>query len=57
MIRLAIVGTGGMAGGHAGNFAAIRGCKLVAACDLVGDRAADFARRYNIPPAAKTTTI
>jgi predicted dehydrogenase len=49
MIRLAIVGTGGMAHGHAKAFAAIRGCRLAAACDVLPDRAAAFAREFGIP--------
>lgn len=49
MIKLAIVGTGGMANSHARHFQEIRGVKLVAACDVDQSRAADFARKYNVP--------
>ena len=49
MIRIAIVGTGGMANGHATAFAQIRGCKVVAACDLIAERANAFAERHGIP--------
>ena len=49
MINIAIVGTGGMAGGHASSFKSMRGCKLVACCDLDLKRAKKFAERYDIP--------
>jgi len=49
MIRIAIVGTGGMANSHARAFSAMRGCKLVAACDVIPERVAAFAERHGIP--------
>jgi len=49
MIRLAIVGTGGMANSHAKAFSAIKGCKLVAACDIVREKAQAFADKHGIP--------
>jgi predicted dehydrogenase len=49
MIDIAIVGTGGMANTHARAFQAIRGCRLVAACDVVREKAESFAERYGIP--------
>lgn len=49
MIKLAIVGTGGMGNTHAKKFAAIPGVKLVACCDVDGGRAKDFASTYAIP--------
>jgi predicted dehydrogenase len=49
MIRIAIVGTGGMANAHARAFAAIRGCKVVAACDIIPERAEEFAKRHGVP--------
>jgi predicted dehydrogenase len=57
MIRIAIVGTGGMANAHATSFKGIRGCKLVAACDIKGKRARDFARRHGIAPDAVFTDV
>jgi predicted dehydrogenase len=48
-LRIAIVGTGGMANAHAERYAAIRGCRVVAACDIDPVRAADFAKRHAIP--------
>ena len=51
MIRLAIIGTGGMANGHASSFKAIKGCELAACCDIVPGRAKAFAEKYGIPKA------
>jgi len=51
MIRIGIVGTGGMAHSHARAFQQIRGCRLVAACDIIASRARDFAREFGIPSA------
>jgi len=50
-IRLAILGTGGMANIHAERFAAIPGCTLVAAADVDLQRAKDFAAKHRIPDA------
>ena len=49
MVRLAIVGAGGMANTHAQNFGSIPGCKIVAVCDTVPNRAAQFAEKHKIP--------
>ena len=49
MIKLAVVGTGGMANAHARSFQAIRGVKIVAACDVIPEKVAAFAERYAIP--------
>jgi len=51
MIKLAIVGTGGMAHMHAERFKGIKGVKLVAACDIVPGRAAAFAEKFGISEA------
>ncbi len=48
-IRLGIIGTGGMAGAHASRFQAIKGVKLVACCDIIPERARQFAAQWNIP--------
>lgn len=48
MIRLGIVGTGGMANAHADNFSKIRGVQLAAACDVVPERAQAFAQKWKI---------
>lgn len=47
-VRLAIIGTGGMATAHAGRFNAIEGCQVVACCDIVPGRAKAFAEKYKI---------
>jgi predicted dehydrogenase len=49
MIRLGIIGTGGMANDHARRFGKIKGVKLVACCDIREDRAKAFAAKYDIP--------
>ncbi|MEI6337015.1 MAG: Gfo/Idh/MocA family oxidoreductase [Verrucomicrobiota bacterium] len=48
MIRIAIVGTGGMANSHAHEFQKIKGCKIVAVCDVDTARAAAFAEKYHV---------
>ncbi len=49
MIRLAIIGTGGMANTHAQNFSKIPDCHLAAACDLDETRVKAFAEKHGIP--------
>lgn len=49
MIKLAIVGTGGMAHTHAKKFGAIPGVKIVACCDVDAGRAKNFATLFSIP--------
>ncbi|HEX30852.1 TPA: gfo/Idh/MocA family oxidoreductase, partial [Candidatus Poribacteria bacterium] len=49
-VRMAIIGCGGMAGGHLGAYLRIREkepnkVKLVAMCDPVEERAANFAKK------------
>jgi predicted dehydrogenase len=51
MIRVAIVGTGGIAGHHAGAFSRIPGCKLVAGCDVDEARVKAFCAQHKIPQA------
>lgn len=48
-IRLAIVGTGGMAANHAENFAAIPGVTLVAGVDTRPVQLASFQEKHSIP--------
>ncbi|MFA7343876.1 MAG: Gfo/Idh/MocA family oxidoreductase [Terrimicrobiaceae bacterium] len=50
-VRLAIIGTGGMAAVHAEKFAANPACRIVAACDVVPGRAEAFAEKRKIPAA------
>jgi predicted dehydrogenase len=49
MVRLAVIGTGGMANHHAQQFQKIRGVRLTACCDVVEKRAREFAAKYGIP--------
>ncbi|MDH2326807.1 Gfo/Idh/MocA family oxidoreductase [Cereibacter sp. SYSU M97828] len=49
MIRLLILGTGGMAGSHASAFNAIPGVEVVAGVDTNADRLAAFRTANNIP--------
>src|ERR1035437_7716923 len=50
-VRLAIVGTGGMANNHAVRCNAVEGCQLAACCDIVPGRAKAFAEKHKIPSA------
>jgi predicted dehydrogenase len=49
MLRLGIIGTGGMAHSHARAFAAMPGVRLTACCDVAEEKARDFAREWGIP--------
>jgi predicted dehydrogenase len=49
MIRLGIIGTGGMANTHAESFSPMKGVRLAACCDIDPARARAFASRWNIP--------
>jgi predicted dehydrogenase len=49
MVRLGIIGTGGMANTHAKAFQGIKGVTLAACCDIVEEKARDFAKRWGIP--------
>lgn len=49
MIQIGIIGTGSMAHSHAEAFSEIRGCSVRACCDSDAERAAEFARKYQIP--------
>jgi len=51
MIRLGIVGTGGMANYHAQAFKRIRGCRFVAACDVVKEKVEAFALKHGVTAA------
>ncbi|NJK91606.1 MAG: Gfo/Idh/MocA family oxidoreductase [Blastochloris sp.] len=50
-VRLAIIGTGGMANQHAKKFKEIAGCELVAAADVDPLRVQDFCAKHGIPKA------
>ena len=47
-VRLAIIGTGGMANSHAKRYLDIPGCKLVAAVDVSAERVAAFSATHGI---------
>lgn len=55
IIRVAIVGTGGMAKRHAELYARIPGVQIVAACDIDRPRVEAFAIRHGIPAAGVFT--
>lgn len=48
MVKIAIIGTGGMAKGHARAFQAIKDVEIVACCDILEDRAKGFAEQFKI---------
>ncbi len=48
MIRIGIVGTGGMANAHAQEFLKIKGCKITAVCDVDAGRAGAFGDKYGV---------
>ena len=48
-IRLAVIGTGGMANNHAEHYTKMENVSLVACCDIDKQRAKDYAKKYNIP--------
>ncbi len=48
MVRIAIVGTGGMGNAHAQECQKIKGCQVVAVCDVDASRAAAFAEKYQV---------
>ena len=48
-LKAAFIGTGGIARTHARNIVANDGYKLVAACDLDGERVKKFAEEFDIP--------
>jgi predicted dehydrogenase len=50
-VRLAIIGTGGMAHTHAKNFKSIPGCTIVAAADIDRGRVEKFCAEFGIPQA------
>ncbi len=55
IVKLAIIGTGGMAHQHAEKFLEDCGCRIVAACDVDPGRAKAFAEKHNIPASFGST--
>lgn len=54
-VRLAIIGTGGMANWHAENFKKNKACRMVAACDIDAGRAKAFAGKHGIARSFSST--
>ena len=49
-LRVGIIGNGGIANCHAHGYKALGDrVEIVACCDMVESKAADFAKRYDIP--------
>jgi len=55
MIRLGIIGCGGMAAAQAERFDEVKGCKVVACSDIVPGRAEAFAKKFRIPAVHEDT--
>jgi predicted dehydrogenase len=49
MLKIGVIGTGGMARGHAKSFQSIPGVEVTACCDLFEDKVKAFAAEFNIP--------
>jgi predicted dehydrogenase len=49
MIKLGIIGTGGMASAHAQSFSGMKGVTLAACCDIDEKKAREFAGKWHIP--------
>jgi predicted dehydrogenase len=53
-VRLAIIGTGRMAGYHAERFQIVKHCRIVAAVDVDRERAETFCKQHGIPESYST---
>ena len=49
MIRIGIIGTGGMANWHAKNLSEMKGVKVTAGCDIREDALKAFAEKFGVP--------
>ena len=49
MIKLAVVGTGGMANHHASQYSAMKDVQIAACCDVSAERSASFAAKWHVP--------
>jgi len=54
VVRIGIIGTGGMANGHARRFNEIEGSQVVSCLDLIPERASAFAQKHEIPHVAES---
>ncbi|MEM9160174.1 MAG: Gfo/Idh/MocA family oxidoreductase, partial [Verrucomicrobiota bacterium] len=48
MVKLAVIGTGGMANNHAQNFSKMNNCTLVAGCDIDAEKVGAFCEKHGI---------
>ena len=48
-IKVALIGSGRVAGHHLRSIAEVQGGRIVAVCDLLADKAEAYSRQYNIP--------
>ena len=48
-LKIGIIGTGGIAGAHLNSYKAIEEAEVVAGCDIVEGKAAEFFKRNNMP--------
>ena len=48
MIKIGVIGTGGMAAAHAKAFQAIKGVNITCCCDIFGDKAKTFSETFKI---------
>ena len=48
-LNIALVGCGRISGHHARSISQVDGIRLVAVCDLVADRATEYAVAHNVP--------
>ena len=53
--RIAIIGCGNIASVHAESIEHINGCTLVAAADIVPEKAKKFEQKYNMTWVSKVT--
>lgn len=49
MIKLGVIGTGGMANHHASQFSAMKDVKITACCDVSEERRAAYAEKWQVP--------
>ncbi|MCL1793004.1 MAG: Gfo/Idh/MocA family oxidoreductase [Oscillospiraceae bacterium] len=50
-LKIGIIGTGGIAGAHLNNYKKVPEAEVVAGCDIVPGKAAEFFKRNNMPDA------
>lgn len=50
-LRIGIIGTGGVANAHVNNYKRLEQAEVVAGCDIVPGKAAEFLKRHGLPDA------